>query len=364
MSFAGTFLLYTLPFLALIFVVIVVHEWGHFWVARRLGIKVEAFSMGFGPELFGWVDRYGTRFKLCLLPLGGYVKMFGEGETTRDSSGQMRPLTAIERTWSYGHRPVSHRAAVVVAGPLVNIVFGTLLLFLFFYAREAMPPATIVAEVTAGSPAAAAGLMPEDRIVGVEGTAVEDARILAQMLIGAGDKAIELDVMRGDALLILPTHGVAADRPDKALSSFGIVTSGTAWRLANPIPSLQVGLSHTLGFVQRNFTGLVEIATGVRPLSELAGPVGIAGVSGDTFLAFGLMGLIILTALLSINVGVVNLLPIPMLDGGHLMFMGVEVLRGKPLSPRVIKVCSLGGLCALMALLLLVTGHDLFRLAV
>lgn len=364
MSIADAILLYTLPFLALIFVVIVVHEWGHFWVARRLGIKVEAFSMGFGPELFGWVDRYGTRFKLCLLPLGGYVKMFGEGEETRDSAGQKRPLSAMERSWSYGHRPVSHRAAVVVAGPLVNIVFGTLLLVLFFYSGEAMPPAAVVGKVTAGSPAADAGLAPEDRIVSVRGTSVHDGRQLGQLLSEAGNRPIVIDVMRGDALMTMTARGVAVDKTNKALSAFGIATKGYVWRWANPIPALGTGLSQAGGFVQRHFTSMVEIATGVRPLSELAGPVGIAEVSGDTFLAFGVMGLVILTALLSINVGVVNLLPIPMLDGGHLMFMGVEVLRGKPLSPRVIKVCSLGGLCALMALLLLVTGHDLFRLAV
>jgi regulator of sigma E protease len=362
MSIAGTFLLYTLPFFALIFVVIVVHEWGHFWVARRLGIKVEAFSMGFGPELFGWVDRYGTRFKLCLLPLGGYVKMFGEGDKTRDSSGHMRPLTATERRWSYGHRPVAHRAAVVVAGPLVNIIFGTLLLVLLFYWLEVMPPAATVAEVRADSRAAAAGLIPEDRILSVDGTAAEDRRDFIR-LVNAGDKSLDIVVQRGDHLVTLTAQGVAA-KPAEVLGVFGISAKGRLWRLANPIPVLQTGTSHALSFVQGNFIGLAEIASGQRPLAELTGPVGIAGFSGDTFLSHGLLGLIILTALLSINIGVVNLLPIPVLDGGHLTFMLFEVLLGRPLSPRIIKVCSWGGLCVMMALLLLVTGHDIFRLAV
>src|SRR5262245_35729417 len=192
MSLAGTFVLYTVPCLGLIFVVIVVHEWGHFWVARRLGIKVEAFSMGFGPELFGWTDRYGTRFKLCLLPLGGYVKMFGEGDATRDSSGQMRPLTATERKWSYGYRPVSHRAAVVAAGPLVNSLFGTLLLVLLCYAGEVMPPASTIARVAPDSLAAAAGLMPEDKVVTVNGIEAEDSRIFARMLAETVDQKLEI----------------------------------------------------------------------------------------------------------------------------------------------------------------------------
>ena len=364
MSLTGTVLLYTLPFLALIFVVIVVHEWGHFWVARRLGIRVEAFSMGFGPELFGWVDRYGTRFKLCLLPLGGYVKMFGEGDATRDSSGHKRPLTAMERSWSYGHRPVAHRAAVVVAGPLVNIIFGTLLLVLFFYGLEVMPPAATVAQVTAGSPAAAAGLMSEDRIVSVNGVEAEDRRDFVRVLNEIGANNLDIVVQRGDHLVTVTAQGVAAGKLAEVLNVFGISTKGHLWRLANPIPVLQTGISHALSFVQGNFTGLAEIASGQRPLADLTGPVGIAGFSGDTFMSYGLLGLTILTALLSINIGVVNLLPIPVLDGGHLMFMLFEVLLGRPLSPRIIKVCSWGGLCVMMALLLLITGHDIFRLAV
>jgi regulator of sigma E protease len=364
MSIIGTGLLYTVPFLALIFVVIVVHEWGHFWVARRLGIKVEAFSLGFGPELFGWVDRYGTRFKLCLLPLGGYVKMFGEGDATRDSSGHMRPLTATERSWSYGHRPVSHRAAVVVAGPLVNIVFGTLLLVLFFYGLEVMPPATTVAEVTPGSPAAAAGLMPEDHILSVNGIEAEDRREFIRVVNEADAKTLDIVVQRGDRLVTVTAQGVPAGKPAEVLSALGIATKGYLLRLADPIPPLKNGMSRALGFVQGNFTGLAEIASGQRPLADLVGPVGIASFTGDTFLYFGLLGLTMLTALLSINIGVVNLLPIPVLDGGHLMFMAFEVLLGRPLSPRIIKVCSWGGLCVMMALLLLVTGHDILRLAV
>jgi regulator of sigma E protease len=364
MSIAGTFLLYTLPFLALIFVVIVVHEWGHFWVARRLGIKVEAFSMGFGPELFGWVDRYGTRFKLCLLPLGGYVKMFGEGDATRDSSGQMRPLTSMERTWSYGYRPVSHRAAVVAAGPLVNILFGTLLLVLFFYGSEVMPPASNVAQVAPGSSAAAAGLMAEDKIVTVNGVEAEDQRVLVRLLLEDAGKSLEIVVQRGDRLMTLTAQGIGATSAEKPLASFGITTEGRLLRWANPIPAVKTGLIQAAGFAQKHFTALGEIATGARPMAELAGPVGIASVTGDTFASYGLLGLTILTALLSINVGLVNLLPIPVLDGGHLVFMGFEVLLGKPLSPRIIKVCSWGGLCVIAVLVLLVTGHDLFRLAV
>jgi regulator of sigma E protease len=364
MALAGTILLYTVPFLALIFVIIVVHEWGHFWVARRLGIKVEAFSMGFGPELFGWVDRYGTRFKLCLLPLGGYVKMFGEGDLTRDSSGHMRPLNAMERKWAYGFRPVSHRAAVVAAGPLVNILFGALLISTFQYSREVMVPSAVVAAVEAGSPAAEAGLLPADRIVSFNGVQIANARVLGRQLLATDGQDAVLGVIRGDQPVTLTMSGFTVGGPGKVLSSFGIETAGYDWTLANPLPAVNAGIESTLSFVKANAIGLKEIALGIRPLTDLAGPIGIADVSGNTATAYGFVGLVMLMALLSINVGVVNLLPIPVLDGGHLVFMGIEVLRGKPLSARVVKFCSIGGLCAILALLVLVTGHDLLRLAV
>jgi len=364
MSFAGTILLYTLPFLALVFVIIVVHEWGHFWVARRLGIKVEAFSMGFGPELFGWVDRYGTRFKLCLLPLGGYVKMFGEGDRTRDASGQMRPLNAMERKWAYAFRPVSHRAAVVVAGPLVNIIFGALLISAFFYSKDVMVPAAIVASVEPGSPAAQAGILPDDRIVSFNGVDVETAFSLARQLQEAAGADVVLSVVRNGeaATLTLTDYSIGAS--GKILSGIGIETTGHVWRLANPLPALTTGIECTWTFIESNAAGLMEIASGLRPMAELAGPIGIAGITGENVSTYGFFGLVMLTALLSINVGVINLLPIPVLDGGHLVFMGIEVLRGKPLSARVVKFCSIGGLCAMMVLLVLVTGHDLLKLAI
>jgi regulator of sigma E protease len=364
MSIAGTALLYTVPFLVLIFVIIVVHEWGHFWVARRLGIKVEAFSMGFGPELFGWVDRYGTRFKLCLLPLGGYVKMFGEGDQTRDSSGHMRPLHEMERKWAYGFRPVSHRAAVVAAGPLINIIFGALLISGFLYSRDVMAPAAVVATVEAGSPAAAAGLLPQDRIATVDGVEVANAHVLARLLLESAGKSVQLGIVRNDMPVMLSLSGYGSGEPGKMLSVVGIETTGYSWSLVNPLRALTMGIERTLSFIEASAVGLAEIATGNRPLTDLAGPITIADISGDTASAYGFAGLIMLMALLSINVGVVNLLPIPVLDGGHLVFMTIELLRGKPLSPRVVKVCSVGGLCVILVLLVLVTGHDLLKYAV
>ena len=242
MAIAGTALLYTLPFLALIFVIIVVHEWGHFWVARRLGIKVEAFSMGFGPELFGWVDRYGTRFKLCLLPLGGYVKMFGEGDQTRDSSGHMRPLHEMERKWAYGFRPVSHRAAVVAAGPLINIVFGVLLISgIPLHPRRDGACGRRRYRGT-GSPAAAAGLLPQDRIATLDGAEVANAHVLARLLQEAAGKDVQLGIIRADMPVALSLSGYGIGEPGKILSGIGIETSGYVWKLANPVSALGKGI--------------------------------------------------------------------------------------------------------------------------
>jgi regulator of sigma E protease len=192
---------------------------------------------------------------------------------------------------------------------------------------------------------------------------VGDARALAPTIIAAQGAALVIDVLRDGRPLTVTAPGVTQESPPLALAGLGIATTGYVWRLPNPGPALAGGLARTGSVIEANVRSIVEIVMGIRSLSELAGPVGIAEFSGDTVLSYGILGLLILTAFLSVNVGVVNLLPIPMLDGGHLVFMAIEAARRKPLSPRVMKICSLGGFWALMVLLLVVTGHDLIKLA-
>ena len=358
MSWASVVFAYSLPFLAVVLIITLVHELGHFIVARRCGVRVEAFSVGFGRELFGFTDRRGTRFKLCLLPLGGYVKMFGEQGFMRDANGRIRLLDRHERERSFFHKSIGQRAAIVFAGPLVNIVFGGVVLALLILSLGLPVPSSTIGKVLPDSPAAAAGLQVGDRIMAVDGEPVANLGAAAAVIARDSDRILALHVRRGAADL----RPVVDLRHLPEGAGLGIVPRASHRIAAGPVTAVVEGFRITSGFVVASVTGIVEIVTGQRHLHELAGPVRIAEVSGKAFVERGLVAVVALMAVLSVNVGIVNLLPIPVLDGGHLVFLGIEAVRSRPLSPRVLRFCSLGGLVALLVIFVLVTGHDLVRL--
>ncbi len=349
---------YSLPFLGVVLVITLVHELGHFIVARRCGVRVEAFSVGFGRELLGFTDRHGTRFKLGLLPLGGYVKMFGEQGFVRDANGRIRLLDRHERECSYFHKSIAERAAIVFAGPLVNIVFGALAMALLILVVGLPVPSPTVGGVLAHSAAAAAGLQTGDRILAVDGNPVQRMDAALDAIARDSDRVVMLNVRRGagNIRLVIDLRSL----PDGA--DLG-VRSGASERVAvDPGTAVVEGIRLTGGFVAASLSGLAEIVTGRRHLDDLAGPVRIAEFSGKVFVERGIVALIVLMAVLSVNIGIVNLLPIPVLDGGHLVFLGIEAVRSRPLSPRLLKFCSLGGLAAILVVFVLITGHDLARL--
>lgn len=364
MSWVLTVLAYTLPFLGVVLVITLVHELGHFIVARRCGVRVLAFSVGFGRELIGFTDRHGTRFKLSLLPLGGYVKMFGEQGFVRDANGRIRLLDRHERDCSFFHKSVGERAAIVFAGPLVNIVFGAAVLALLIFANGMNVLSPTIGAVTAGSPAAEAGLRAGDTILAVDGQPAFGMDAILAAIARDPDRLLSLslrhtDMRRGDVDTLIQLDlrrvppgadfGIAPRGPRPAHVAVG---AGTA-----VVESAKL----TGQFIAANIAGIAEIVTGKRHFDDLGGPIQIAEVSGQTFVQLGLGALVLLTALLSVNIGVVNLLPIPVLDGGHLVFLAIEAGRSRPLSPRVLKFCSLGGLLAILVIFVLITGHDLAR---
>jgi regulator of sigma E protease len=364
MSWVSTVLAYSLPFIGVVLVITLVHELGHFIVARRCGVRVLAFSVGFGRELVGFTDRHGTRFKLSLLPLGGYVKMFGEQGFVLDTNGRVRLLDRQERECSFFHKSVGERAAIVFAGPLINIVFGGAILALLIFAKGMNVPSATIGSVAVDSPAAVAGLQAGDRILAVDGQSFLGMDAILAAIARDPDRVLSLEVRRSDArrgdrdvVLALDLRTVGATTP------FGIKASG-------PYPEhVAVGAAQAIvesarltgQFIAANVTGITEIITGQRHFDELGGPIRIAEVSGQTFIQLGFGALVLVMALLSVNIGIVNLLPIPVLDGGHLVFLAIEAGRSRPLSPRVLKFCSLGGLLAILVIFVLVTGHDLAR---
>jgi regulator of sigma E protease len=360
MSWVSDVLAYSLPFLGVVLVITLVHELGHFLVARWCGVRVQAFSVGFGRELIGFTDRHGTRFKLSLLPLGGYVKMFGEQGFMRDANGRIRLLERHERERSFFHKSIGQRAAIVFAGPLVNIVFGGVVLALVFLFVGLPVPSPTIGKVLAGSPAAAAGVRVGDRVLAVDGVPVRRMDSLVDAVARDADRVLALDLRRDmqDFRLVVDMRHL----PDG--TGLGIAAVSVERMPIDPVAAVVEGTRFTGTFIAASVDGIVEIVTGQRRLDDLAGPVRIAEVSGKALIERGLVALLVLMAVLSVNVGIVNLLPIPVLDGGHLVFLAIEAVRSRPLSPRVLKFCSLGGLAALLVIFVLVTGHDLARLGV
>jgi len=357
MSWVPTVLAYSLPFLGVVLVITTVHELGHFLVARRCGVRVEAFSVGFGRELIGFTDRNGTRFKLSLLPLGGYVKMFGEQGFVRDANGRVHLIDRHERERSFFHKSVGERAAIVFAGPLVNIVFGGAILALLIFAKGLNVPSPTIGSVAAGSPAAAVGLQAGDRIRAVDGQPAIGMDAILDAIGRDPDRLLPLEVQRGaaDMLVMLDLRTVAAG------ADFGVTSARLEHTAVSPAMAIVASAKITGSFVASSVGGIAEMITGQRYLDDLAGPVRIAEVTGQMFIERGFGGLIVLIAVLSVSIGIVNLLPIPVLDGGHLVFLAIEAGRSRPLSPRVLKFCSLGGLLAILVIFVLVTGHDLAR---
>lgn len=353
-----------LVFLAMVSVITVAHELGHFAAARALGIRIDAFSLGFGRELAGWTDRCGTRWKLCLLPLGGYVRMFGEDGMTRDGATGRRSLRPAERVVSYFHRPIGERAAVVIAGPLANIGLAAVLIAVvgLWVGRTVL--STEIGRVLPDSPAAAAGLLPGDRILTVADRRLVDLAELTGIVGRTAERDLHLVFDRGGVEFpaIVRIDATLHDRPSP--EAIGLVSIGRRHAPLAPLEAAVYGVQRTVAFTRDEAVALAGFATGDRGTADLAGPVRIARLAGAGagVAEFGLPAGLLLTALLSINVALVNLLPVPVLDGGHLVFLGLERLRGRPLSRRIQQLSALGGLLALTALFLLVLVNDALRL--
>lgn len=353
------------PFLFVLTVLVFVHELGHYWVARRCGVRIEVFSIGFGPELFGWTDKAETRWKISAVPLGGYVKMFGEGDTLEDEDGEERELTAEERKVSFAHQSLRRRAAIVVAGPLANFLFAFVVLGVLFGITGTPRLLPVVAQVQPGSAAAAAGLEPGDRIVSVGGTPIHWFDDLRREIASRPGVTVKLDVQRkgGDVTLTATPKREVATAPDGTTREYGQlgVSADPAhvdYVRNSPGVAAWKAAETTIGMGGRILDYLGQIVVGSRPANEVGGPLRIAQMSAEVA-AGGLINLVNFMAILSINLGLLNLFPIPMLDGGHLVFYLAEALRGRPLTPRVQEYGFRFGLILVFLLMIFATWNDL-----
>ncbi|MBN2753163.1 MAG: RIP metalloprotease RseP [Rhodospirillaceae bacterium] len=355
-----------LAFLFVLSGVVFVHELGHFWVARWCGVKVLAFSIGFGRELFGFHDRRGTRWKICLIPLGGYVRMLGDADETSAKADTTQILTEEDRKCAFPTQPVLKRIAIVAAGPLSNILFAILVYAAVFMAIGQVETVPTVGRVMPGSAAEDAGLQPGDRFIDIDGTRILRFEQVRQMTQLALDRAMRIRVLRDGeeiTVTILPRMVERTDRfgSVERTPMMGVVSSGEAVLVRHgPITALLSATRMTGGIVKDTFVALSQMIRGVRGADELGGPIRIAEVSAQAAAA-GLLPLITMMAFLSVNLGLINILPIPLLDGGHLLFYAFEAVRGRPLPERVQTIGLKIGVGLISALMIFATWNDISR---
>ncbi|MEJ6594351.1 RIP metalloprotease RseP [Parasphingorhabdus sp.] len=356
-------LIYLFSFLVVIGVLVFVHEMGHYLVGRWCGVKAEAFAIGFGKEIAGWTDKRGTRWKICMLPLGGYVQFAGDMDPSGTKSKDWLSLPAAERNQTFQSKSLWQRTAIVFAGPAINFLFAILIIMGFVIAYGTSATLPVAQEISPNSTAAAIGMKSGDRIISVDGENIELFDDLRQKIMLIPDQNVEIVYERdGQRVAKQGKIGVHIlnDRfgNEYRLGLLGMSSSKVEWREVSPLEAPAIAVEKTIGIVDQITTTLGQVITGKRSIKELGGPLKIAQVSGDQF-KLGLESFILFVALISINLGFINLLPIPMLDGGHLMFYAIEAVRRKPASPKVQEWAFRSGLALVMVFMLVVTFNDL-----
>lgn len=367
-SMGSGFLGYALPALFVFTVVVFFHELGHYWVGRWCNVGIEAFSIGFGGEMVGYTDKRGTRWKLCWIPLGGYVKFSGdENAASVPDNAALDAMAEEERNQTLAGKPVGQRAAVVAAGPLASFLLSVVIFagMFVFLGKPIIPP--IVSEVIEGSAAEEAGLMIDDRILSVDGAEVESFTDLQRIVTASADRQIALLVDRDGSEVVLeavPKRQELTDRfgNTQRVGVLGIRQSAQREDIViksfNPVTGVVEGVKETTFIVTRTLDYLWGIVTGRESADQLGGPIRVVNMSSQVA-AISFVALLNLTAVLSASIGLINLFPIPMLDGGHLAFYAVEAVRGKPLSDRAQEYGFRAGLAVILLLFLFVNWNDI-----
>ncbi|HWL04356.1 MAG TPA: RIP metalloprotease RseP [Xanthobacteraceae bacterium] len=370
-ALSGGFLGYAVPFLFVLTIVVFFHELGHFLVARWAGVKVLTFSIGFGPELFGFNDRHGTRWKVSAIPLGGYVKFFGdENEASAPDQAALAKMTASERKVSFQAQPVGPRAAIVAAGPFANFILSIAIFAGLFMVVGKPNTSARVDTIQAESPAAVAGFQPGDVVVAINGRAIGTFSEMQRVVSVNAGTPLEVTVERGGARSTLQATPALREIKDNfgnthRLGVLGITRSMSAedqqTEPVGPVAAVGLGVQETWFVVERTFSYIGGIFAGRESADQLGGPIRIAQVSGQVA-TVGIAALLHLAAVLSVSIGLLNLFPVPLLDGGHLLFYGIEAARGRPLSERAQEYGFRIGLALVLMLMIFATFNDILHL--
>ena len=363
-NFGGGIFGYTLPFLFILCTVVFFHELGHFLVGRWCGVRVLTFSLGFGRELFAFVDKAGTRWRVALLPLGGYVKFFGDANAASMPDEEKNKLmTPEERKVSFFHKAVWQRAAIVAAGPIANFLLAIVLFALIFsiYGYQTMSPR--VHDVSPDMPAVSAGIRTGDVIKSIDGHAIKEFGDIVANVRPATGKPLNVVFERGDQELsvdVTPVEHSGIDENGKEIK-YGAIGLVGALQPENPIAATGYAIKETGFQIKMTVSFLARLFTGREDTKNLGGAIKIAQVSKAVTESGGIGGLLRMAAFLSISVGIMNLLPVPVLDGGHLVFYAIEAIRRRPLAERLQEVFFRVGFALLVLWMLFVNGNDIYQ---
>ena len=366
------FLGYLIPFLFVLTIVVFFHELGHFLVARLYRIRVLVFSLGFGPELLGYNDRTGTRWKISAIPLGGYVKFFGDDNAaSAPDQDALSQMSEEERRQTFPAQPVAARAAVVVAGPLANFLLAIVIFagIFMFYGKQST--SARVDAVQPGSAAEAAGFVPGDLVLSIDGRRIDSFADMQRIISTSASQALQVTVDRSGRVVTLTATPALKEIKDNfgnvhRIGVLGITRSmapgDVRYEKSGPITALRLGVEETWFVIERTLSYIGGVIVGREATDQLGGPIRIAQVSGQVASA-GFIALMHLAAVLSVSIGLLNLFPVPLLDGGHLLFYGIEAVRGKPLSERAQELGFRIGFAIVVMLMIFATFNDILHLA-
>jgi regulator of sigma E protease len=358
-----------LPFIVLILVVVFIHEYGHYYFAKKYGVKVTDFSIGFGKELFGWNDKLGTRWKICWIPLGGYVKFFGDRNVFSQSDQEeiIKKYSEEERKKLFILKPLYQRSLIVAAGPIANFILAIVIfLFIYMFVGKDFTPA-VINEVQKDSPAEVAGLMKNDVILEIDGTEVKSILDVSKLITLSTSDFIDFKVSRYDQDVLLKVKPNIVETEDNLGNKInkrmiGIMVGPYNNKVNHvklgPAKALYYSLNEVYFVTISSLKYLGSILTGSGDSSQLGGPIRIAKITGQVA-QFGIVPFLSIMAYISISLGLINLFPIPLLDGGHLMFYGFEKILGRPLSQKTQEGFFRIGMFLLLFIMFFVTFNDL-----
>jgi len=371
-ALGGGVVAYLIPFLFVLSLVVFFHELGHFLVARWCGVRVLVFSIGFGPEIVGFNDRHGTRWKISAIPLGGFVKFFGdENAASVPDTARLSSMDADERAHSFMFQPVAKRAAIVVAGPVANFLLAIVIFAGVFmlYGKQTM--SARVDSVQPDSAAAAAGFKAGDIVVAINGRPIENFTEMQRIVGASAGESLAVTVDRDGNQLVLTATPALKEVKDnfgnvQRIGILGISRSMAPEDLklhpVAPPQAVVLAVQETWSVIERTLSYIGGVIAGREAANQLGGPICIAQMSGQVA-SFGFVPLIQLAAVLSVSIGLLNLFPIPLLDGGHLLFYLIEGIRGRPLSERAQEVGFRIGLAIVLMLMIFATFNDIVHLA-